>query len=494
MPQTLVQVVLPAMGESVADGSVTSWRKKPGDFVQAGEALVDVTTDKVDVEVPATASGRLARILASEGATVAVGAPLAEIDTSAQPGAATPTASASKSQPAEPQLVVPTGNGAAGQPVTVTMPSMGESVSEGTVVEWRRREGEQVQAGDALVEITTDKVNAEVPAPQAGVLRRILVQPNDTVKVGQALAELAPIAVEGAERSAAIADAAGNTPSTTQPAILADEQGEVAFPAPRSYAEPAPLQVRRSAAATAADGTAAATPPIAKMPAQPLPPDATATPLRGPAGTLVKYMEQSLTIPTATSFRTIEVDVLDERRKALIGALKAAGRGEKVSFTHLIAFALVHAVATVPTITASFRREGDVAQRVARGVHLGIAVDVRRADGSRMLVVPVVRDADRLSFADFHRAYETLVDKARAGTLSPDELSGATFTLTNPGGLGTSASVPRLMPGQGAIIAAGAIGYPPGLRSQAGASGIAKVMTLTSTYDHRIIQGAESGE
>ncbi|HXW76446.1 MAG TPA: multifunctional oxoglutarate decarboxylase/oxoglutarate dehydrogenase thiamine pyrophosphate-binding subunit/dihydrolipoyllysine-residue succinyltransferase subunit, partial [Candidatus Eremiobacteraceae bacterium] len=178
--------------------------------------------------------------------------------------------------------------------------------------------------------------------------------------------------------------------------------------------------------------------------------------------------------------------------------LAGANRPEKVSFTHLIAFAIVRAVAAVPSMVASFRRGEKGPERVMRGVQFGLAVDMQRQDGSRFLIVPVIRYADRLDFKAFHSAYETLVAKARTNTLKPEEITGATLTLTNPGGIGTVASVPRLMPDQGTIIAAGAIGYPPGLAGAPQATlksiGVAKIMTLTSTYDHRVIQGAESGE
>ncbi|MEA2668401.1 MAG: hypothetical protein QOJ33_1335, partial [Chloroflexota bacterium] len=225
---------------------------------------------------------------------------------------------------------------------------------------------------------------------------------------------------------------------------------------------------------------------------------APAIPLRGAAAALVKYMEESLQVPTATSFRTVRVDVLDQRRRQLNQRVQEAGRPEKVSYTHLIAFAITRAVKDVPSMAVTFDRIDGNPARVARGVHFGLAVDVQRQDGSRMLVVPVIRDADRLDFAAFRDQYETLVSKARIGKLVADDLIGATIVLTNPGGIGTVASVPRLMKGQGTIIATGAIGYPPeftaiaetGLRQL----GVSKVMTMTSTYDHRVIQGAESGE
>ncbi len=245
--------------------------------------------------------------------------------------------------------------------------------------------------------------------------------------------------------------------------------------------------------------SAAQRPAAASLPPlPPVPQGAHVTPLRGPAAALAGYMEQSVTIPTATSFRTVVVDALDAQRKALNAALRAAGSGEKASFTHIIAYALVRAAHELPFITASFRREGQELLRVEPGVHLGLAVDAQRKDGSRFLIVPVIKNADALDFAAFRATYESLVARARENKLAADDLQGASFTLTNPGGIGTAASVPRLMAGQGAIIATGAIGYPPGFgtadEGALASLGIKKIMQMTSTYDHRVIQGAQSGE
>jgi multifunctional 2-oxoglutarate metabolism enzyme len=221
-------------------------------------------------------------------------------------------------------------------------------------------------------------------------------------------------------------------------------------------------------------------------------------PIKGPAAKLVANMNESLTVPTATTFRELPVAVLEQRRRELNAALQAAGRQEKISFTHLIAFAIVQATKQQPVMSHTLLVRDGVPHRVQpEGIGLGLAVDVQRKDGSRGLVVPVIKRAETLDFAGFHAAYEELVEKARANRLMPDDFTGATMSLTNPGGLGTSASVPRLMAGQGSIIAVGAIGYPPEFSSlpdqQVKELGISKVMTITSTYDHRIIQGAESG-
>jgi 2-oxoglutarate dehydrogenase E1 component len=209
-------------------------------------------------------------------------------------------------------------------------------------------------------------------------------------------------------------------------------------------------------------------------------------------------MTESLTVPTATTFRQLSVAKLEEHRKRLNAALQAAGKPQKISFTHLIAYAIVQATKQMPVMGHTLALIDGVPHRVQPdGIGLGLAVDVQRKDGSRGLVVPVVKRADTMDFAAFHAAYESLVEKARGNKLMPDDFAGATMSLTNPGGLGTGASVPRLMAGQGSIIAVGSIAYPPEFaplpEERIGELGIGKVMTLTSTYDHRIIQGAESG-
>jgi multifunctional 2-oxoglutarate metabolism enzyme len=218
------------------------------------------------------------------------------------------------------------------------------------------------------------------------------------------------------------------------------------------------------------------------LPASPVPLPQGLSPITGPAARLVANMTDSLSVPTATSFRDIAVGTLDAQRKALNAQL--AARGKKVSFTHLIGYAIVQAAKQMPVMTHAFQDVEGKPHRVdPGGVNLGLAVDVERKDRTRGLVVPVIKRAEGMDFAAFHQTYEGLVEKARTNKLLPDDFAGGTVTLTNPGTIGTVASVPRLMKGQGSIIATGAI------RDVAGA----KVMTITSTYDHRVIQGAESG-
>src|SRR6202140_615079 len=419
----------------------------------------------------------------------------------------------------------------------VTLPEMGESVTEGTIAKWLKQPGDQVREGEGLVEVTTDKVDAEVPAPASGTLVKIFAEAGKTVAVGAALAEIA-VGAEGdgaaKKRSPTLPSPASVEGKSAGPDVTAEPAAPTA--APNGGPKPAAVEVTEGAellakakgidlATVKGSGPAGSirrrdvaeaierqqTPTVPSSPAEEpkeaptLPSPATgggekppAIPLRGGAGALVKYMEESLQVPTATSFRTVRVDVLDQRRRQLSQSIQAAGRPEKISYTHLIAFAITRAVKDIPSMAVTFDRVDGNPARVARGVHLGLAVDVQRQDGSRMLLVPVIRDADRLDFAAFRDQYETLVSKARIGKLVADDLIGATVVLTNPGGIGTVASVPRLMKGQGTIIATGAIGYPPEFTAIAESGlrqlGVSKVMTMTSTYDHRVIQGAESGE
>lgn len=244
------------------------------------------------------------------------------------------------------------------------------------------------------------------------------------------------------------------------------------------------------------NGRTAASPPVPSP--HPLASSLNAAPIKGPALRLVQNMTESLSVPTATTFREIAVRTLESARGRFNPGLKAAGRAEKASFTHFIAWALVQGVKQHPVMAQSFTMIEGAPHRVTPdGIHLGLAVDVERKDGSRGLVVPVLKHAERMSYAEFHAAYDAIVERARTNKLLPDDFAGGSITLTNPGGLGTVASVPRLMAGQGSIIAVGAIGYPPEFASSSEQAlaglGLSKVMTLTSTYDHRVIQGAESG-
>ena len=239
-------------------------------------------------------------------------------------------------------------------------------------------------------------------------------------------------------------------------------------------------------------------PPAASAP--PAPPTAVAVsggdqvvPLRGPALKIAENMTASLAIPVATSQRTMPVKVMEENRRVI----NQHRPGSKISFTHIIAWAIVRALEKVPALNQAYSESGGGSRVMHDRVNLGVAVDVQGKEGARSLKVPSVKNAQAMDFAAFLAAYDDLVIRARANQLAVSDFEGATISLTNPGTVGTVGSIPRLMPGQGAIIATGAIDFPPeyrGVTEDVRASlGLSKVMTVTCTYDHRVIQGAESG-
>jgi 2-oxoglutarate dehydrogenase E1 component len=222
-----------------------------------------------------------------------------------------------------------------------------------------------------------------------------------------------------------------------------------------------------------------------------------AVPLVGGSATIARNMEASLGVPTATSQRVIPVKTMEENRRILNRHREVVGKS-KVSFTHLVAWGIVRAIEKHPGMNDAFgEAEGRPARIRKPNVNFGVAVDVTKKDGSRSLLVPNIKNASGLDFGEFLSAFDAVVQKARRGTIEPEAFLGTTISITNPGTLGTTASSPRLMPGQGAIIATGAMGYPPEFQAMperiVASLGIARVMTVTSTYDHRIVQGAESG-
>src|SRR3954449_985432 len=457
---TTVQVVMPAMGDSVSEGTILEWHKEEGDRVSEDETIVEISTDKVDAEVPAPAAGTVVKVHVAEGDTVTVGALLAEI---------APGNGAAPVEADEPEAAPPAEDGAAaaGEAVEITMPAMGESVSEGVILEWAKQPGDAIEADETIVEISTDKVDAEVPAPASGVMEEIIAQAGETVTVGQVIGRMK----SGTEASAG--DEASGRGSGARAAAAPPAEAPVKPAEPGEQAEevlPDGIRVspvaRRVAQAegVALTGVRGSGPGGRIMKADVLGGNGkapavqeNATLIKGASAMLARYMDESRSIPTATSFRTITVTVLDGRRKELKNA------GHKVSFTHLIAYAIARAATEqMPVMAHHFAEVDGKPHRVDDGaVNLGIAVDVERKDGGRTLMVPVIRDAGRLSFSGFLDAFNDLIARARENKLTADDLQGANLSLTNPGGIGMIASVPRLMTGQGTIVATGSIGYPP---------------------------------
>ncbi len=266
-------------------------------------------------------------------------------------------------------------------------------------------------------------------------------------------------------------------------------------PPPAAAVAAAPVTTPTAVATPAALQAPSATPAVRPT----IAPGGEATVLRGVASKIVQNMEASLDVPTATSVRDVAAKLLEVQRSIINNHLKRT-RGGKVSFTHLIAYAIVRALDEVPAMRNTFTRDEAGSPMIVRHdqVGLGIAVDLAKADGSRTLVVPCIKAANKKTFREFYDAYEELIRKARNNKLAVDDFAGVTVAITNPGGIGTRHSVPRLMPGQAAIIGLGTIDYPAAFMAADPAKlaeiGISKTVMLTSTYDHRIIQGAESGQ
>lgn len=528
-------VQMPALGESVTEGTVTRWLKQEGDTVELDEPLVEVSTDKVDTEIPSPAAGVLTKIIAQEDDTVEVGGELAVIGDAKDAGeAAAPApekvpAAQPESKPApEPPPVQPTsGAPAGGDAKPVLMPELGESVTEGTVIRWLKKIGDSVQVDEPLVEVSTDKVDTEIPSPVAGVLVSISADEDATVPVG---GELARIGV-AADISAAPAPKPAPKP-VPEPAPTPKAEPAPSPPAaqPAGAAEGAPYvtplvrklasennidlagvtgtgvggRIRKQDVLAAAEQKkrAKAPAPAAQAAAAPAPkaPPAPAPALAHLRGTTQKASRirqitanktrESLQA-TAQLTQTHEVDMtkivgLRARAKAAF----AEREGVNLTFLPFFAKAVIDALKIHPNINASYNEDTkEITYYDAE--HLGFAVDTEQG-----LLSPVIHDAGDLSLAGLARAIADIAARARSGNLKPDELSGGTFTITNIGSQGALFDTPILVPPQAAMLGTGAIVKRPRVVVDASGNesiGVRSVCYLPLTYDHRLIDGADAG-
>jgi 2-oxoglutarate dehydrogenase E2 component (dihydrolipoamide succinyltransferase) len=556
-----VSVQMPALGESVTEGTVTRWLKQEGDTVEVDEPLLEVSTDKVDTEIPAPASGVLSKIIAHEDDTVAVGGELAIISDAGEAAPAAPAAPAPEPAPVEqpapaPQPAAPpqpapeappapaAAPAASADSTPVLMPELGESVAEGTVTRWLKKVGDTVAVDEPLVEVSTDKVDTEIPSPASGTLLSITAEEDVTVKVG---GELARIGAAGtAPAPAAPAPAPEPAPAAPPPPAPAPKAEQA--PAPASP-PPAPAPAPAAPAPAGDDGGPYVTPLVRKLaaensvdlgtvkgtgvggrirkqdvlaasgrkdaattaPAAPAPAAAAATPATAPApagpsplahlrGTTQKAnrirqitarkTRESLQA-TAQLTQTHEVDMT--KIVALRArAKKAFAEREGVNLTYLpfIARAVIDALKAHPNVNASYNEEtGEITYYDAE--HLGFAVDTEQG-----LLSPVVHNAGDLSLAGLARAINDIASRARSGGLKPDELSGGTFTITNIGSQGALFDTPILVPPQAAMLGTGAIVKRPRViidESGNEAIGVRSICYLPLTYDHRLVDGADAG-
>jgi pyruvate dehydrogenase E2 component (dihydrolipoamide acetyltransferase) len=542
-------VTMPALGESVSEGTVTRWLKAEGDHVNVDEPLLEVSTDKVDTEIPSPVSGTLQKIVVQIDQTVPVGAELAIIadgaaasapapaaapaapvvETPAPVAAAPVTPPPAPAAPAVPAASAPTGAG-----TVITMPALGESVSEGTVTRWLKNVGDAVAVDEALLEVSTDKVDTEIPSPVAGTLLAIDVAVDTTVPVG---ARLGLIGVSGAVISTPVAQVpvqpatpvavSAPTPPPA-PVVAAPVVSAPVTPPPAPVAPAAPVtqpadayvtplvrklaselgvnlaqvkgtgiggRIRREDVEALARPVAPpASVAVASTPSAAKPPVVAVSPLRGTTVTMSRLrkviaarMVESLQV-SAQLTTVVEVDVtkiarLRDRAKASFEARE----GVKLSFLPFFAVAVCEALKQHPVLNSSV--EGD--QITYHGAeHLGVAVDTERG-----LLVPVIANAGDLNMGGIARKISDLAARTRDNKVTPDELGGGTFTLTNTGSRGALFDTPIINQPQVAILGLGAVvKRPMVVRGEDGGETIAirSMVYLGLSYDHRVVDGADA--
>jgi len=522
-------VVMPQMGESIFEGTITKWLKQPGDKITRDEPLFEISTDKVDAEIPAPASGVLKQIMAEAGKTVQVNAVVAVIDesgngTGSAPRATPKTAETTTAPAIGSPTPTPVANNAPGKahaesgPGTdVVMPQMGESIFEGTITKWLKKVGEQVTRDEPLFEISTDKVDAEIPAPVSGVLSQIKAEAGATVQVNGVVAVIggAGAAAEAPQPAAAEpapAAAAAQTPAREIEAVSGEEVRT--SPLVRKIASEHNVDLRQvqgsgaggrvtkddilafvERAKTTPAAIAPAAPPVVTEKVAVAAPSTPASKFAGTPGVVepMSVMRKKIAEHMIASRRTsahvhtvFDVDMtrivkLREKNKSRF----QQATGLKLTYTPFFIRAVAQALRAWPIINSSVEGENI---NYKRDINIGIAVALDWG-----LLVPVIKHADELSFVGLQRALNDLGERARTKKLKPEEVSGGTFTITNPGIFGANFGLPIINQPQVAILDLGAIVKKPVvLTDKEGNDTIAirSMITMAIGFDHRVVDGA----
>jgi 2-oxoglutarate dehydrogenase E2 component (dihydrolipoamide succinyltransferase) len=590
-----IDVQMPKMGESVQEGTILRWLKQPGDTVERDEIIAEISTDKVDTEIPSPAAGTLIEILAQENETVEVGAIIARLGepNEVAAGGAAPKAPAADnsdqqkagdkpSAPAEPQpgeqQVAAGDNGVAepsaeaggessapeaadaGERTPIQMPKMGESVQEGTILRWLKQPGDTVERDEIIAEISTDKVDTEIPSPAAGTLAEIVAQENETVEVGAVIAYLssgaapkkaaaakpAPAAPQAAKAEAAPAPAvaAKEAPAKEQPVSpwtvsgngrLEQQQqsapAEANGPVPRTsgdrfysplvrsiatkeglsvgeldtiqghgqngrvtkedvlgYVKNRPAQ-RPTAAPEARPAAAKSAPATAPGAKKDYGPDVEVVPMDRMRQLIAEHMVRSKqTSPHVTEVGESDVTTLVRLRESRKTEFEKR-EGIKLTYTPFFIAAVARALRDNPWVNASVDGTNVIVKK-----HVNIGVATALPDGN--LIVPVIKDADRLNISGIAHAVNDLATRARNKSLTPDEIAGGTFTLTNYGVFGLLHGAPIINQPQVAILGTGAIQKRPVVREIAGQDMIIirSMVYLSLSHDHRVIDGLLGGK
>ncbi len=527
----MIDVIMPQMGESIVEGTLTRWLKKPGDKVNRDEPLFEISTDKVDSEIPSPAAGVLSAVLVEEGKVVSVNAVVARIDDGAS-GAAAPAPAAAAPAPAPPAPAAPTPAAPAPPPaaaapapsapapaaaagaVDVVMPQMGESITEATLTKWLKKPGDAVKRDEALFEISTDKVDSEVPSPSDGVLAEALVQEGATVGVN---AIVARISVSGGAPAAAPA-APAPAPAAPAPAPAAPAAPAPAAPAASEPQGPLSPLVKKMAREYGIDlaqvsgtgagsritkqdvenymaqqgartlaGPSPAPAPAATKPAAPAAPVARSeAPAHRvePMSMMRQAIANHMVMSEATSVHVTTIHRVDMTKIAKLRDKSKAAFQERygfgLTFLPFIMRAATEALRAFPIFNASIEGKNIIYHGE---INLGVAVAL---DGG--LIVPVIRHADELNVTGLQRQVVDLAARARSKQLKPTEVAGGTFSLTNFGSFGSLFATPVINQPQVAILGLGAITKEPVVIDDAIA--IRSMMYLALSFDHRLIDGA----
>ena len=531
-------VIMPQMGESIFEGTITKWLKKPGDTVQRDEPLFEISTDKVDAEIPSPASGVLTEVKIAEGNTVQINTVVGVIgDGDGQPAAATPApapaqapaqAPAKTDPPSAGNSTAPAAQAAPGSVTDVIMPQMGESIFEGTITKWLKKPGDTVQQDEPLFEISTDKVDAEIPSPAAGVLSEIKIQAGTTVQINTVVAT---IGVAGAAPAASKPAAAAPQAAAPAPAAETDSESDIADTEPGERIRSSPL-VRKIARENNLDlrqvpgtgssgritkedilgylakgGAAAPSAPAAKPPVTaPTPAPAAAKPAVPPVAPVAmpgdelvpltrmrSIIAQRMVDSKRTSAHVHTVFKIDMSRIVRIREKEKSKyeqrNGVKLTYMPFLSRAVIATLRKMPIVNASM--EGD-AIRYHKNINLGIAVALDWG-----LIVPVIRQAEDKSFLGIARAIVDLAERARAKKLKPEDVASGTFTITNPGIFGEQFGTPVINQPESAILGVGGLFKEATVvTDENGSDSIAihSIIRLTLGFDHRIIDGADAGK
>ena len=501
-------VIMPQMGESIFEGTITKWLKKAGDAVEKDEPLFEISTDKVDAEIPSPVAGVLSQILIDEGATVQVNTVVAVISENGH--APAPIETSAALQPPVQPAALKVQQGPPGNAVDVVMPQMGESIFEGTITKWIKKAGDAVQKDEPLFEISTDKVDAEIPAPLSGILKEIRVQEGETVQVNTVVAviegtgQTTKSVQESAALQVPVPQQVTKKAAYVAPAVKTVAVGGVETPGRRIRSSPLARRIARehgidlgrvagtghAGRVTKDDVLRAASSPATAAP-HPTAPPAGLVPLTRMRAIIAERMLESKRIsPHVHTVYKVDMTRVAHHRQRNMAAFEQR-HGIKLTYMPYIGAAAVAALQHYPVVNASLETSaGGLGIRYHQNINLGIAVALDWG-----LIVPVVRFAEHRPFADLARCIADLAGRARSKKLSPDEVGGSTFTLTNSGVFGDEFSTPIINQPESAILCISGLKKEPVVLTDAEGNdtiAIRSMQHFTLGFDHRLIDGADA--